>query len=40
MNFLALHRPWVGEFVMFIFWSHIDVNNHTCVVKFLFRFRL
>ena len=32
MNFVALDWPWVGEFVIFIFWSRIDVNRHTCVV--------
>ena len=33
MNFLALDRPWVGDFVIIILWSPIDVNHHTCVVK-------
>ena len=28
MNFLALDWPWVGEFVIFVFWSRIDVNHH------------
>ena len=33
MSFLALDWPWVGEFVIFIFWCRIDVNHHTCVVN-------
>ena len=33
MNFVALDWPWLGEFVIFILWSRIDVNHHTCVAN-------